>query len=107
MSVARVACRPLLALVLVALAGCAREAADLGMSDSTYVQVLAELRQVGDQANVAPALRATRRDAVFRKHKVSPAALEAASAALAAEPTRAAELWRKVDEKAAALPPLR
>jgi hypothetical protein len=107
MPVAPALSRPVLVIALVALVACARGPAELGMSDSTYVQVLAELRQVGDQAGVAPALRATRRDAVFRKHKVSPQAIEAASAALAAEPQRAAELWRKVDEKAAALPPLR
>ena len=107
MPVARVVRGSSLALLIPLLTACARPSVELGMSDSTYVQVLAELRQVGDQSNVAPVLRATRRDAVFRRHKLSPTELEAASAALTSDPSRAAELWRKVDEKAAALPPLR
>lgn len=107
MPVPSLARRPVALAALLALVACKPKPADLGMSDSTYVQVLAELRQVGDQSGVPPALRATRRDAVFRKHKTTAEAIEAASAALTADPSRAAELWRKVDEKAAALPPLR
>ncbi|MCU0625365.1 MAG: DUF4296 domain-containing protein [Gemmatimonadaceae bacterium] len=94
-----------LAFLVVVAAACRARGVDLGMQDSTYVQILTELRGVADPADLSPALRASRRDAVFRKHGVTAAQLEEASARLAADPERAAALWKRVDEKAAALPP--
>lgn len=98
--------RPVIALLAaLAAAACKPAPADLGMSDSAYVQVMAELRVVADQPNVDKGLRAQRRAAVFRKHGVDAARLERIAAELEREPQRAADLWRRIDDKAATLRP--
>ncbi len=89
-----------LAAALV-VAGCGRPAAaDLGMSDSTYVDVLSRLRAVADAPDVDSTTRAARRAAVLRSAKLDAAALERASRALVADPERATTLWRRIDERA-------
>jgi hypothetical protein len=92
-----------LSLVLLVLAGCRTRTADLGMSDSAFVQVMGELKAVADVQTVTPAVRAQRRDAVLRKRGVTADQLEKLSVTLGAHPQHAKRLWSAIDAKAFAL----
>jgi hypothetical protein len=93
--------RPLLLLAAVFAVACGRpQAADLGMSDSTYVKVLASLRAVADAPDLDSATRVRRRTEVLRTARLDAAAFERATAALADDPDRATALWRRIDERA-------
>lgn len=92
--------RGTLLLLVVALAGCRSRNADLGMSDSAFVQVMGELKFVADGPDVTDAVRAQRRDAVLRKRGVSAAQLEKLAGTLTAHPQHAKRLWAAIDLKA-------
>ncbi len=87
-------------LLLVALSGCRQRNADLGMSDSAFVQIMGELKFVADQPDVTKEVRAQRRDAVLRKRGVSADKLEKLGATLTAHPQHAKRLWAAIDQKA-------
>ncbi len=95
--------RRTLCLALLVLAGCRSRTADLGMSDSAFVQVMGELKAVADVPNVTPELRAQRRDGVLRKRGVTADQLEKLSVTLGAHPQHAKRLWAAIDAKAFAL----
>jgi len=84
--------RLLLAALLVAPVACSEN--DLGISDSLYVQTMAELQRV--QRERGPA---ERRDSVLEASGVTPEQLEEAAMKLAEQPQRAAELWRAIDRQ--------
>ena len=90
-------------VLLVALAACRSKKADLGMSDSAFVQVMAELKVVADEPQIAAEVRAQRRDAVLRKRGVTAAQLESLTPALTAHARHARELWSAIDLKATKL----
>jgi hypothetical protein len=93
--------RGTLILILVALAaGCRSRTADLGMSDSAFVQVMGELKAVADAPIITETVRAQRRDAVLRKRSVSAEQLEQLLATLSAHPEHARLLWSAVEVKA-------
>ena len=92
---------------LVMLAGCKGRTADLGMSDSAFVQVMSELKGVADAPNVAEAVRAQRRDAVMRRRGVTAEQLEALTDELNAHPQHAKLLWSAIEVKAFKKPPVR
>lgn len=92
--------RRFLILILVAAAGCRSRTAELGMSDSAFVQVMGELKVVADAPTITEAVRAQRRDAVLRKRNVSAEQLEKLSATLAAHPQHARLLWSAIEMKA-------
>lgn len=91
------------ACALLVVAGCRSRTADLGMSDSAFVQVMGELKAVADGPNATTDVRAQRRDAVLRKRGVTADQLENLSATLAAHPQHAKRLWAAIDAKAFAL----
>lgn len=95
--------RILIVLLLAALAGCRQRNADLGMSDSTFVQIMGELKFVADQPDVTNEVRAQRRDAVLRKHAVSADKLEKLGSTLTAHPQHARRLWAAIEQKAFSL----
>ena len=74
---------------LLCLSACRSRTADLGMSDSAFVQVMGELKAVADAPNVTGPLRAQRREAVLRKRAVTAAQLEKTSTELTAHPAHA------------------
>lgn len=90
-------------MLLVALAGCRQRNADLGMSDSAFVQVMGELKYVADLPDVTNEVRAQRRDAVLRKHRMSADQLEKLGGALTSHPQHAKRLWSAIDVKAFSL----
>lgn len=85
---------------LATMTACRSRTADLGMTDSAFVQVMSELKAVADEPNVSDALRAQRRDAVMRKRAVTAAQLEGLSAELSAHPQHARRLWGAIEAKA-------
>ncbi len=95
--------RRILVLALLSLAGCRSRSADLGMSDSAFVQVMGELKAVADVPTVTPEVRAQRRDAVLRKRGLTADQLEKLAATLGAHPQHAKRLWTAIDAKAFAL----
>jgi hypothetical protein len=85
---------------LIGLSACRSRTADLGMSDSAFVQVMGELKAVADAPNVSGTLRAQRRDAVLRKRAVTAAQLEKTAGELTAHPAHARRLWSAIEVKA-------
>ncbi len=92
--------RRTLCIGLLVLAACRSRTADLGMSDSAFVQVMGELKAVADVQNATPDVRAQRRDAVLRKRGVTADQLEKLSTTLGAHPQHAKRLWSAIDAKA-------
>ncbi len=70
------------------------------MSDSAFVRVMTELKVAADAQNVTDAVRAQRRDAVFRKRGVTAMQLEALIPTLTAHPQHAKRLWAAIDQNA-------
>ena len=91
--------RRITGVLLVALAGCRKPNADLGMSDSAFVQVMGELKFVADAPETSNEVRAQRRDAVLRKRGVSAAQLEKLSGTLTSHPQHAKRLWAAIELK--------
>lgn len=92
--------RSITVVLLMSVAGCRKANADLGMSDSAFVQVMGELKFVADAPNVSNEVRAQRRDAVLRKRGVSAQQLEKLSGTLTSHPQHAKRLWAAIDLKA-------
>jgi hypothetical protein len=92
--------RTLLLLGLISLGACRSRKADLGMSDSAFVQVMAELKAVADDASITEVVRGQRRDAVLRKRGVSAAQIEGLAPTLTAHARHARDLWAAIDMKA-------
>jgi hypothetical protein len=88
-----------MALLLGAVPACRSRTADLGMSDSAFVLVMAELKAVADVPNVSNEVRAQRREAVLRKRAVTAAQLEKLTGELTAHPQHARRLWSAVEVK--------
>ncbi len=91
---------PVCLFFLLSLSACRSRTADLGMSDSAFVQVMGELKAVADAANLAGPLRAQRREAVLRKRAVTASQLERLSGELTAHPAHARRLWSAIELKA-------
>lgn len=91
--------------VVIAMAACGRVQIVEGVSDSAFVSTMAQLRRVQNDASLDSAARAAARAAVLQGQGLTAAQLERAAAALAADPDRATDLWRRIDQRVAA--PLR
>ena len=91
--------------ILVALAApataCRREPLSSGISDSTFVAVMAELKRVHYVSGLDSAQRAARRTEILQRHRLTAAQLETAARVLAQNPTRAQTVWQAVDRRAA------
>lgn len=85
--------------LLMALAGCRQRNADLGMSDTAFVQIMGELKFVADLPMISDEVRAQRRDAVLRKYRVSADRLEKLGTSLTSHPQHAKRLWTAIDLK--------
>lgn len=90
----------LLLMLLLGTAACNGGGRLAGVSDSTFVATMAELRRVEQQADLDSAQRDSARGVTLQRRGLTPEELEAAAEALAADPERAMELWRAIDEKA-------
>lgn len=91
----------------LALAGCRRDrSADLGIPDTTFVATLADLRHAESDTSLDANMRDSTRRMILRRHKVTSVQLEHAARKLAQSPTRASDLWRKVENPARVTAPL-
>lgn len=95
----RLACMHVLILA-GGITGCNRGELISGVSDSTYVATMAELRRL-QRPGRDSAQGAAARDSVLRRRGLTPAQLERASAALAEDPDRAVALWQRIESRAA------
>jgi hypothetical protein len=86
---------------LAAVAGCQRSRSGNGVSDSTFVSVMADLKRVQDASGLNDGQRAARRDSILQGRGLTPAQLEAAARALAENPARAQTVWQAVQQRAA------
>lgn len=93
-----VAVAPLLsALLLLTPAGCRREELPGGLTDSSFVSTMVELRRIRENATLDSTERAQAREAVLRRRRVTPKQLEQAAATLADDPARASAIWQTVE----------
>lgn len=90
----------LVVLVLTPNVGCQRAQLATGVSDSTFVAVMAELKRVHDTPGVDSGRRAARRDSILQRRGLTPAQLEAAALRLAQNPARAQTVWQAVERRA-------
>ena len=91
-------------IVLVALAGvtgCQRSRSANGVSDATFVTVMADLKRVQDAPGLDATQKAARRDSILQSRGLTPARLEEAAMLLAQNPTRAQTVWQAVQRRAA------
>jgi hypothetical protein len=92
---------PLVLVVLIAVAGCQGGGDSTGVSDSTFVRVMADLKRVRDTPGLDSAQRAFRRDSILQGRGLTPAQLEAAARQLAENPGHAQTVWQAVERRAA------
>ncbi len=78
-----------LVITMILVTGCRRSGIAAGVSDSTYVRVIAELRHLPYAAGGDTTTRARARDSILRAYGVTAAQLKSATAALASQPDRA------------------
>ena len=85
------------ALLLLLATSCRSDRVFRTMSDSTFVNVMVELRKlpvgVSDDVNA----RAARRDSILRKFDVTGPDLESTAVRLARDPERATAIWRVIE----------
>lgn len=95
---------PVVLILLAALGpalGCGRSELATGISDSTFVSVMADLKRVNDTPGMDSAQRAARRDSILQGRGLTPAELETAARHLAQNPGRAQTVWQAVERRAA------
>lgn len=89
---------------MVGTTGCRRGEIVSGVTDSTFVAAMSELRRVESAPTRDSASRAAARAAVLQRQGLTPAELERAARALAGDPERATEIWRAIDRRANSTP---
>ena len=90
-------------LICALVAGCRnRRAPSLGMTDSTFVGALRELRRVQADSSLDTTMRDSSRRMILRRYSVTSAQLEHAARVLAESPARASDLWRQIESAARA-----
>jgi hypothetical protein len=89
---------------LAVVPGCQRSRSSNGISDTTFVSVMAALKRVQDSTGVSTAQKAALRDSILQGRGLTPARLEAAARQLAQNPTRAQTVWQAVQRRAAERP---
>lgn len=87
-------------IALATTTGCRRSPSTEGLSDSTFVSVMAELRRAYEAPAADSAVRAARRDAILQRRGLTPAQLEAAARQLAENPARAQTVWQAIERRA-------
>jgi hypothetical protein len=91
----------LLGVACSALAGGCRDSTlATGVSDSTFVAVMAELKRTKDAPGLDSAGRDARRKAILQGRGLTPAQLESAAVQLARNPARAQAVWQAIERRA-------
>ena len=84
----------------MALSACKRGESPTGMSDSTFVATMAELRKIQEDPTLDSAAQAAARTRVLQSRGLTPRELERAARSLAADPAHAAEVVQAIDRQA-------
>lgn len=84
----------MLALLATTLTTACSNAGGMGLSDSLYVETMAELQRLQREEGSAE-----QRDSVLRAQEVTPEQLERAAVWLARHPEDASTLWRAIDRQ--------
>jgi hypothetical protein len=93
--------RTAIALLFVSVSlGCRTHDIVSGVTDSTFVAAMADLRRVQLAPGLDSARRSAMRDSVMRLRRVSSQQLEAAARRLAGQPDRAHDIWEAIDKRA-------
>ncbi|HEX7123707.1 MAG TPA: hypothetical protein VF178_15125 [Gemmatimonadaceae bacterium] len=82
---------------LLVLASCRGSEIVSGVSESTYVRAMVELRKVPLSVTGDTLERARVRDSILQSLGVTAADLESAAVQLSTQPERAARLWRVIE----------
>ena len=91
----------LLAVAVSAFASACRDSTlATGVSDSTFVAVMAELKRTKDAPGLDSTGRDARRKAILQGRGLTPAQLESAAVQLAKNPTRAQAVWQAIERRA-------
>lgn len=93
-----------LAIVAATAVACSQEEIVPGVTDSTFVHAMVELRRLPLGGGLDPTARRITRDAILQRYGLDSAKLESAAKALADDPDRAAAIWQAI-ERAATIPP--
>jgi hypothetical protein len=95
---------PYLAIIAAAALACTQKEIVPGVTDSTFVNAMVELRRLPLGGGLDPTARRITRDAILQRYGLDSAKLESAAKALADDPDRAAAIWQAI-ERAATIPP--
>ena len=87
-------------VMLASAASCRRSQLATGVSDSTFVAVMADLKRAQEAPGLDSAGRAARRDSILQSRGLTPAQLETAARELAENPTRAQTVWQAIQRRA-------
>jgi len=87
-----------LGLALVA-SSCRARGSGSGVSDSTYVATMRELRGVALDTMLDSAGRDTARSRILARHHVTAASMQQAARVLARNPDHAIDVWKQISEQ--------
>lgn len=85
----------------IALVGCPGRNQLAGISDSTYVSVMARLHRIETDDRLSREERDSMRVVVLNEEALTPEQLEAAARVLAQDPQRAQDVWLAIERKSA------
>jgi hypothetical protein len=93
-------------LICALVVGCHKgRAPSLGVTDSTFVGALRDLRRVQADSSLDATMKDSSRRMILRRYSVTSAQLEHAARVLAESPARASDLWRQIESAARPGPP--
>jgi len=87
-------------MVLAPAAACQRSRDLNGVSETTFVSVMADLKRVRDRLGVDSSRRAFQRDSILQSRGLKPGQLEGAAKQLAQNPARAQTVWQAIERRA-------
>src|SRR5215213_4520342 len=91
---------PFVLVALASAASCRRSELATGVSDSTFVAVMADLKRVQEAPGMDSGGRSARRDSILQSRGLTPAQLEMAARELADNPARAQTVWQAILRRA-------
>jgi hypothetical protein len=92
------------ALLLLSVTACPQNSQLAGMTDSTFVDVMARLHQIETDERLSREERDSLRLVALQEEDLSPEQLEEAARSLAREPERALAIWQAIERKSGVEP---
>ena len=91
-------------ILLISSGACRRSEIVRGVSDSTFVRTMVELRRLPTGLFSDTTFRARMRDSVLRANRVTGDQMESAAVRLAQDPVRAAAIWQAIEHAGSTAP---